>query len=130
LDSHIVLSPKHEHEASYVGGGCPPIETKNGWLLIYHGVHDTPKGYVYSACAALVDLEDPRKEISRLPYALFFPEFEWEKFGYINNVCFPTGTAIFNDLLYIYYGTADERVACASVNLEELINELLLYKTK
>jgi len=130
LDNHIVLTPKHEHEASYVGGGCPPIETEQGWLLIYHGVQDTPKGYVYSACAAMVDLDNPCKEISRLPYALFFPEFEWEKFGYINNVCFPTGTAIFNDILYIYYGTADERVACASINLEELLKELMLYKTK
>jgi predicted GH43/DUF377 family glycosyl hydrolase len=45
-----------------------PIETKAGWLLIYHGVHDTTEGYVYSACAALLDLEEPEKELARLPY--------------------------------------------------------------
>jgi len=125
LDRHIVLSPKYEHEASYIGGGCPPIETEQGWLLIYHGVHDTPKGYVYSACAALLDLDNPTIALARLPYALFSPEFKWEQFGVIDYVVFPTGTAIFDDTLYIYYGAADKRIACASMSLKELIKELL-----
>jgi predicted GH43/DUF377 family glycosyl hydrolase len=88
---YIVLSSKYKHEVSYVGGGCPPIETNRGWLLIYHGVHDTTKGYVYSACAALLDLENPQKEIARLPYPLFKPEHEWELKGEVNNVCFSYG---------------------------------------
>ena len=126
LSDCIVLSPKHKHEVSYIGGGCPPIETEYGWLLIYHGVHATVKGYVYSACAALLDLENPGKEIARLPYALFKPELEWELKGEVNNVCFPTGTALFDDTLYIYYGAADEQIACASVSLSALLKELLL----
>jgi len=81
LDEGIVLCPKYDHEVSYVGGGCPPIETAHGWLLIYHGVHDTINGYVYSACAALLDLKNPQKEIARLPYPLFIPEKEWELKG-------------------------------------------------
>ena len=126
LNKCIVLSPEHKHEVSYIGGGCPPIETEYGWLLIYHGVHDTVKGYVYSACAALLDLENPGKEISRLPYPLFKPELEWELKGEVNNVCFPTGTALFGDTLYIYYGAADEQIACASVSISALLKELLL----
>ncbi len=126
LDDYIVLSAKHKHEVSYIGGGCPPIETPQGWLLIYHGVHDTVKGYVYSACAALLDLDEPQKEIARLPNALFMPEFEWELLGEVNNVCFPTGTALIDDTLYIYYGAADEQIACASVSLSGLLKELLL----
>ena len=128
LTDHIVMAPKHKHEVSYIGGGCPPIETKEGWLLIYHGVHDTVKGYVYTACAALVDLENPQKELARLPYALFKPDQEWELNGEVNNVCFPTGTVMVNDTLYIYYGAADEQIACASVSISELLNELLLNK--
>ena len=128
LKDNIVLSPKYKHEVSYIGGGCPPIETAHGWLLIYHGVHDTPKGYVYSACAALLDLENPLKEIARLPYPLFKPEHVWELKGEVNNVCFPTGTALFDDTLYIYYGAADERIACASVSLSRLVEELLENK--
>lgn len=130
LNANIVLCPKYEHEISYIGGGCPPIETSEGWLLIYHGVHDTAEGYVYSACAALLDLENPVKEIARLPYALIKPELRWEMEGYVNNVVFPTGTALFDDTLYIYYGAADNKIACASLSLKELIAELLLYKFK
>lgn len=130
LDESIVLSPKHKHEVSYIGGGCPPIETDHGWLLIYHGVHDTIKGYVYSACAALLDLKDPKKEIARLPVALFKPELEWELKGEVNNVCFPTGTVLVKDTLYIYYGAADERIACASVSLSALLKELMLNTTQ
>lgn len=128
FDEYIVLSPRYHHEVSYVGGGCPPIETADGWLLIYHGVHDTVEGYVYSACAALLDLENPQKEISRLPYPLFFPEKEWELKGEVNNVCFPTGAVQENDTLYIYYGAADERIAVASVSMKELLAELALNR--
>jgi len=121
----VVLSPKYAHENSYIGGGCPPIETMAGWLIIYHGVRDTKEGYIYSACAALLDLNDPTKEIARLAYPLFVPEYSWEKRGEVNNVCFPTGAVVFNDTLFIYYGAADEQIACASMSLTELIRELL-----
>jgi predicted GH43/DUF377 family glycosyl hydrolase len=127
FNENIVLAPKYEFESSYVGGGCPPIETKDGWLIIYHGVCDTIKGYVYSACVALLDLENPQREIARLPYALFKPEFSWELRGEVNNVCFPTGTSQFGDRLFIYYGAADERIATASVSLSELLIELKKY---
>ncbi|UZT99084.1 hypothetical protein ODZ84_05825 [Chryseobacterium fluminis] len=68
---NILLSPKYDHESSYIGGGCPPIETEYGWLMIYHGVYDTVNSYVYNACAALLNLENPEKEISRLPLSAF-----------------------------------------------------------
>ena len=123
---HVVLYPKLKHEISYIGGGCPPIETKEGWLIIYHGVYDTIKGFVYCACAALLDLENPEKVLARLPYALFQPELDWELKGEVNNVCFPTGAVVIDDKLYIYYGAADERIACASMSLSELLSELTL----
>lgn len=127
FDRCIVLTPKYPHEVNYIGGGCPPIETKDGWLIIYHSVHDTINGYVYAACAALLDLNNPQKEICRLPYPLFIPELEWEKNGEVNNVCFPTGTALFDNRLYIYYGAADSRIAVASLLLSELLDELRLH---
>jgi predicted GH43/DUF377 family glycosyl hydrolase len=129
FDEHIVLSPRFDHEVRYIGSGCPPIETGRGWLMIYHGVRDTIDGYVYSACAALLDLKNPRKEIARLPYPLFFPEKDWELKGEVNNVCFPTGALVEDGILFIYYGAADERIAVASVVLEDLVEELLQYKT-
>ena len=127
LDEHIVLDPVHKHESSYIGSGCPPIETEHGWLLIYHGVEETKKGLVYSACAALLDLNNPLKELARLPYTLFTPEYEWELKGDVNNVVFPTGTAIFGNTLFIYYGAADTHIASASVSISALLTELLTY---
>jgi predicted GH43/DUF377 family glycosyl hydrolase len=129
FNEHVLMTSIHEHEIAYIGGGCPPIETKEGWLVIYHGVQDSVDGYVYSACAALLDLVDPSKEIARLPYPLFKPDLKYELAGYVNNVVFPTGTALFDGRLYIYYGAADKRIAAASVDLEELISELLQFKS-
>jgi len=126
MHEYIVLDPLYDHESKYIGGGCPPIETKQGWLLIYHGVKETTTGLVYSACAALLDLDNPSREISRLPYALFSPEYEWELNGEVNNVVFPTGTAVFGDTLFIYYGAADERIACASLSISSLVEKLII----
>jgi predicted GH43/DUF377 family glycosyl hydrolase len=76
-----------------------------------------------------LDLQNPQIEIARLPYPLFKPEFSWELKGEVNNVCFPTGAVVFDDTLYIYYGAADERIACASLSLSDLLTELLLNPT-
>jgi len=130
LQEHIVMDPVFKHESSYIGSGCPPIETEHGWLLIYHGVEHTERGYVYSACAALLDLNNPVKVIARLPYALFSPQYEWELNGEVNNVVFPTGTSLFGNTLFIYYGAADTVIASASVNYTGLVAELLTYKVK
>ncbi|HTH81754.1 MAG TPA: hypothetical protein VL490_02390 [Mucilaginibacter sp.] len=128
LSDHILLTPRCAHEISYVGGGCPPVETEQGWLIIYHGVQHFDKGYEYVACAALFDLDNPKKEIARLPYPLFKPELDYELTGDVDDVCFPTGTALFDDTLYIYYGAGDDIIACASVSLSALVDELLTHK--
>ncbi|HWZ13586.1 MAG TPA: hypothetical protein VNW95_00005 [Mucilaginibacter sp.] len=123
---NIALAPKYPHEICYLGSGCPPIETEHGWLLIYHGVKAIENKFEYSCCVALLDIDDPRKEIARLPYPLFKPELDYELKGDVDDVCFPTGTALFDDKLYIYYGAADELIACASVSLSGLLQELLI----
>lgn len=130
FSEHILMEPLYPHESSYIGAGCPPIATPDGWLIVYHGVEDTPHGYVYHACTALLDREDPTKEIARLKEPLFSPVLEWEKQGIVNNVVFPTGSALFADKLYIYYGAADCRVAVASLNMKHLIKALLKSKIK
>jgi predicted GH43/DUF377 family glycosyl hydrolase len=124
-EEHILLSPAYDHDIRYVGGGCPPVETKDGWVMIFHGVKDgETKGFEYSACVALLDLDDPRKVIARLPYPLFKPEEAYELTGDVDDVVFPTGTALFDDTLYVYYGAADDIIAVASMSLSELVQEL------
>jgi predicted GH43/DUF377 family glycosyl hydrolase len=125
IQEHIVLSGKMPFENSYVGAGCPPILTNEGWLLIYHGVTDTALGYVYSTGAALLQANDPTQEIGRLKEPLFSPMETYELNGVTSNVVFPVGAIVLNERLYIYYGAADKRIGVVSVWLKELINSIL-----
>ena len=125
LPEHIILEPKYWFESRNIGGGCPPVETDKGWLLIYHAVQDSDVGKFYRVGVALLDKENPCKELARLENPLFSPREDWEIHGDVANIVFPSGTAIFDDKLYIYYGAADKRIAVASVNIKELLNELL-----
>jgi len=124
LKKYIMLEPKFKFENRYIGGGCPPIETEDGWLLIYHGVENASIGKIYHAAAALLDLKNPLKVIGRLNYPLFSPEETWERIGVVNNVVFPTGAIVKNGKLYIYYGAADTCIGAKSVDLKKLLIEL------
>lgn len=128
LSRYVMLESKHWFESRNVGGGCPPIETDKGWLLIYHAVDDMDKGKTYRAGVALLDKKNPQKVIAHLHYPLFSPDKIWEKKGNIPNVVFPTGAVVFGKRVYIYYGAADKRIAVVSVNLTELLEELTTHK--
>lgn len=122
----IILEPNFWYESRNVGGGCPPIPTEAGWLLIYHAVEDSSRGKIYHASAALLDKKNPRRIIGRLKEPLFSPKSPWEREGVTNNVVFPTGAIVRNERLYIYYGAADKLIALKSVNLDNLINAIKL----
>ena len=128
LPEHILLKHAYPHEKRNIGGGCPPIETKKGWLIIYHAVREYKRGHikgkVYTAAAALLDRKNPKKVIGHLKKPLFVPSRRWERCGIVNNVVFPTGAALFGDKLYIYYGAADKRIGAASVDINDLLHEL------
>jgi beta-1,2-mannobiose phosphorylase / 1,2-beta-oligomannan phosphorylase len=130
IGQHVVLEKTFGWEERHVGAGAPPIKTKYGWLLIYHGAAERNKGRIYNAGAALLDLKDPKKVLARLPYPILRPDEEYEHHGQVSNVVFPTGTAIFHGRLFIYYGAADTYIAVASVGFNALLKELLKYKVK
>lgn len=126
---YLLLDSQFNFENAYIGGGCPPIETKFGWLLIYHAVEETlEKGRVYHAAAALLDLKNPQKIISRLPFPLFSPQKDWEKHGIINNVVFPTGAIVDKNKLSIFYGAADQKIGLINLDLNELLSLLISFK--
>jgi beta-1,2-mannobiose phosphorylase / 1,2-beta-oligomannan phosphorylase len=128
LSENVLMESEQGFEARHIGGGAPPVRTDAGWLVIYHAAQEFNSKRIYSAGAALLDLEDPRKVIARLPYPLFKPEENYELEGTVNDVVFPTGTAQFEGMLYIYYGAADQHIAAASVGLDDLLDELLKNK--
>ncbi len=107
-----------------VGAGPPPIETSEGWLLLYHGVKQTSHGPIYRVGLALLDLEDPRKVIKRLPRWIFGPKTEYEATGFIPGVVFPTGAVVKGDELWMYYGAADTRIALATTKINTLLEAL------
>jgi predicted GH43/DUF377 family glycosyl hydrolase len=124
LGDHVVIDPYYWYESRNVGGGCPPIKTKAGWVVIYHAVEDTPIGKVYHAGCALLDLNNPLKLIAKLKEPLFSPKAVWERHGPVDNVVFPTGTVVSGGRLYIYYGAGDKYIGAKSVELKSLLAEL------
>ena len=105
----MVLDSNYDLQESYIGAGGPPIETEFGWLLIYHSVREINLRKTYHAMAALFRLDKPELLIARLPIPLFHLPCHGSP-RCTNNTVFPTGNALFNDDLYIYYGAADKHM--------------------
>lgn len=130
MSKYVVMENAYDFEERHLGGGAPPIKTKYGWLVIYHGTEESNKRRIYRGGAALYDLDDPTRLKARLPYPIIEPEKDYELRGHVSQVVFPTGTSQFNGKLYVYYGAADSRIAVASVKLDDLIEELLKNRVK
>jgi predicted GH43/DUF377 family glycosyl hydrolase len=116
------MKPEQDWEEIKVGSGPPPIKTKHGWLLIYHGVD---KYLVYRTGAALLDLNNPVKVIARTKEPVLQPEESYERIGDVNNVVFPTGACVIDDKLHVYYGGADKVCCLAVVELNALLQYIL-----
>lgn len=105
--------------------GSPPVKTKEGWLVIYSYIGNYMSNDKHFGIeAVLLDLEDPRKIIGRTEYSLISPETDYELYGDVPNVIFPSGALIKDDQLNVYYGAADTRVALATCNINDLVGEL------
>ncbi len=111
-------------QSTKVGAGPIPIETSEGWLMIYHGVLTSCNGFVYSMGAALLDLEKPWKVIARGRRYLASPQTIYENTGDVPNVFFPCAALCDVDTgrLAIYYGAADTVVALAFAYVDEIID--------
>lgn len=118
----LFATPIEPWESKKMGGSTPPIETKEGWLVLYHGVSKEDDGYRVGAM--LLDLEDPTKILYRTKDYIMEPEFEYETAGYYNGCVFPTGNVLVGDTLYVYYGGADRFVNVCTCSLTELLKTL------
>ncbi|RPI16715.1 MAG: glycosidase [Ignavibacteriae bacterium] len=109
-------------DAYKVGLGPPPIETPEGWLIIYHGVKSTASGALYRIGLALLDLENPRKIIKRCDEWIFGPSELYERIGDVGDVAFPCGIVIRGDEVLMYYGAADTTISVAIASLREIMD--------
>ena len=119
----IILPRKGMWDSEKVGITAPPIKTKKGWLLLYHGV--SSNHHTYRVGLALLDLKNPRIVISRVSPPIMQPERPYELVGIIPNVVFPCGTVVRKDKLFVYYGGADSVVGVATVPLKKIMDSLL-----
>ncbi|OGI58426.1 hypothetical protein A3F19_01540 [Candidatus Nomurabacteria bacterium RIFCSPHIGHO2_12_FULL_37_29] len=118
----IIGSRINSWDNAKVGISAPPMKTKYGWLLLYHGIsrsHNT-----YRVGALLLDKNDPAIVLARTTDPIFSPEEPYEKIGIVNNVVFPCGMVEKDGLLYIYYGGADTVVGVATMGLDIVLRAL------
>jgi len=107
-----------------IGAGPIPIETSEGWLLIFHGVLHSCNGYVYAFGAALLDLDEPWKPIARSGAYLISPREIYECAGDVPNVTFPCAALHDADTgrIAVYYGCADSVTGLAFGYIPEIID--------
>jgi beta-1,4-mannooligosaccharide/beta-1,4-mannosyl-N-acetylglucosamine phosphorylase len=110
-------------DAGKIGLGPPPLETPEGWLLLYHGVHATSDGPIYRAGLALLDLEDPTIVLHRTDEWVFGPSAPYEVTGDVGRVVFPGGWTVDEaaDSLHLYYGAADTVVGLATARFSDVL---------
>lgn len=131
--SHYCLAhPVYPWENLKIGGGAPPVLTKHGWLIVYHGVHkyedvkDNEPKMIYSAGAMILEKEAPQKVLYRSHDPILTPELTDEVVGTVSNVVFPTGLDCRKDIgkpdrVDVYYGMADRRIGVAKMEIPETI---------
>ncbi len=113
-------------QSKKVGPAPCPIETDEGWLMIYHGVINTCNGFVYRAGCALLDIDEPWKVIARTSWYILGPEELYELTGDVPNVTFPCAalTDAATGRIAIYYGCADTVTGLAFTTVDELLTFL------
>jgi len=126
-----VMSGNPHYWDELIGAGPPPIRTKEGWLLVYHGVATHfMSSNIYQAGVALLDANEPHKVLARCPANIFEPRESYELIGQVPNVVFPTGLLVdassenaenCNEVL-MYYGAADSSVCLAKTTIQKLLD--------
>jgi predicted GH43/DUF377 family glycosyl hydrolase len=125
----LLIQPEYAWEGGRIGGSTPPIQTDQGWLVLYHGVetlHPPTRRVCYRLGAMMLDLDDPTVVLARTPHFIMEPEAYYERFGlYIPNVIFPTASVVKEGLVHLYYGVCDTAIALATVPLDELVAHVM-----
>ncbi|MCK4851656.1 MAG: glycoside hydrolase family 130 protein [Candidatus Omnitrophica bacterium] len=109
-------------QSTKIGPGPAPVETEDGWLLIYHGVWTSCNGYLYYAGGALLDLDKPWKVLYRTRDYLLAPTELYERVGDVPNVIFPSSAVVRDGRLRLYYGCADTCISIAEAKLADIVD--------
>jgi predicted GH43/DUF377 family glycosyl hydrolase len=129
---HRLASPVSSWERLKIGGGAPPILTRHGWLIIYHGVSEVAKSSTegpylcYSAGVMVLLKTHPHRICYRSSKPVLTPSLPQERRGTVANVVFPTGIDRRLDLgapdrFDVYYGMADSRIGVARLDVPDFL---------
>ena len=118
-----VMSPRGSWQSTKIGPGPIPMETTEGWLMIYHGVLTSCNGFVYHVGSALLDINEPWKVLYRTDPYILNPREYYECVGDVPNVVFPCATLsdAATGRIAMYYGGADTVTCIAFTQVDELI---------
>jgi predicted GH43/DUF377 family glycosyl hydrolase len=127
---HRLAAPVAPWARLKIGAGTPPILTKHGWMIIYHGVSETAASSTdqhhlcYSAGVMVLSEKHPCDVLYRSADPILVPTLPQERIGTIGNVVFPTGIDRRDDLglphrFDVYYGMADDRIGVARLDLPD-----------
>ena len=104
-----------------IGAGGPPIKTKYGWLLLYHGVEKTDTNRpIYRLGFMVLDKDDPTKVIKRSIQPILEPELHWEISGGVPYVVFSDAIVEYEDRFLVYYGGADNYIGLAYIEKDKV----------
>jgi predicted GH43/DUF377 family glycosyl hydrolase len=110
-------------EADKIGNSSNPIKTKEGWLMLYHGVRGFGISATYRLGALLMDLEKPWIVKARTQEPILSPEFDYERVGDVMNVVFSNGWIVEeNGDVKIYYSGADTNICLAETTISYLLS--------
>ena len=119
-----VMSRGEDFAPLKVGAGPIPIETNEGWLMIFHGVLQSCSGFVYSFGACILDLDQPWKVKYRAAPYLISPQKLYECVGDVPNVTFPCAALVDSatNRMAIYYGGADTVTCLAFSYVDQMLD--------
>jgi predicted GH43/DUF377 family glycosyl hydrolase len=110
-------------EQNKIGASTPPLKTKKGWLMIYHGVRGFDINSIYRQGVMLLDLEKPWQVLAKSKVPFLSPEMDYERTGDVPNVVFTTGwIREQNGDIKIYYSGADMNICLAQTSEEYLLS--------
>lgn len=129
INAHTLNIQRNEKD--HIEVGAQPIRTQKGWVVLYSYIQnyktDRP---TFSVEALLLDLKDPTKIIGKTEAPLLVPEEEYEIYGKVPNIVFPSGAFVKNGKIHLYYGAADTTVCLATGDLKKLTLELSIDPEK
>lgn len=123
VDSHSL--PLQRHENDHIELGAPPIRTKKGWLVFYSYIQNYLSDHpVFTVEAVLLDADDPRKILGKSRAPLLVPEEEYEEYGKVRDIVFPSGATLKGNTVSLYYGAADTTTCVAKGDVRRILDDI------